>query len=327
MHYYHLHGLFFASDIALPMLSIDQPGHIDVHIKRTPGLPAQQLEHVGVGCQWQPDLFVWYLPSVGRITVEGGHTLYINQATSASDDDMVALLLGPALAALLIQRDRIPFYGNVIAYDDQQAFAVINNGPASKSTFSWHCAQAGCEVIADGLFDIQATAQGIVTTPSVPMLRLWHDACKKLSINIDALKPVRPQLKQYYYPIAACKNERYQLTHVFVLQSTRVNPAEIKIAEGLEAFRLLQNHLYGNTWIKGMGKLGVQFRQLTQMAQQVKCQRLIHESGQYPDQQTLQEIWNVIDAGSRIGLRDDVGCHSGDDPGYKSNHKEAELVG
>ncbi|MDF1759396.1 MAG: hypothetical protein P1U40_02550 [Coxiellaceae bacterium] len=294
-YYYHLHGLLFSSEIALPMPSIATPDHIDVHIKHAPAdQVTAKLEHQGVGCQWQENIFDWYLPTVGRITVKNGDTLYIQQVQSANDDDINCFILGPALAALLIQRNYIPFYGNVIAYDDQHAFALLGNGPCSKSTFSWHCQQAGLSVVSDGIFAVKAGQQQMQVTPGVPVLRLWHDVCKKLELNHEELKPVRAALKQYYYPTEPCQQSQYQLTHAFVLQSTRVNEAEIKITEGLEAFRMLQNHLYGGVWVKGMKKLPAQFQQLTQMAQQVNCQRFVHKSDEYPDQQALQEILRLV---------------------------------
>ncbi|MDF1655419.1 MAG: hypothetical protein P1U34_09930 [Coxiellaceae bacterium] len=318
-YYYHLHGLFFSSEIALPMPAIVKPDHIDVHIKRAPAdQVTPKLEHQGVGCQWQQGIFDWYLPSVGRITVKNGDTLYIQQAQSASDDDISCFILGPALAALLIQRNYIPLFGNVVAYDDQHAFALLGNGPCSKSTFSWHCQQAGLSVISDGTIVAKADQQGVHVYPGVPVVRLWHDVCKKLELNIADLAPVRPKLKQYYYSTTPCPQQQYQLTHAFVLQSTRVNDAEIKIAEGLEAFRLLQNHLYGGVWVKGMKKMQTQFQQLTQMAQQVNCQRLVHKSDEYPEQKMLDEIMHVMGIG--FG-----GCHPALDAGFRGNNTGSRV--
>ncbi len=344
-YYYHLHGLFFSSEIALPMPNIATPDHIDVTIKRAPANQVTpKLEHQGVGCQWQQDIFDWYLPTVGRITVKNGDTLYIQQAQSASDEDIVCFILGHALAALLVQRDYIPLYGNVIAYDDQHAFALLGNGPCSKSTFSWHCQQAGLSVISDGIIAAKADQQNIQVYPGVPTLRLWWDACKKIELDTEQLKPVRSQLKQYYYPTMPCQQSQYQLTHALVLHSTRVNEAEIKITEGLEAFRMLQNHLYGGAWVKGMKKLPAQFQQLTQMAQQVNCQRFVHKSNEYPDQQALQEIRRLIDAdlsdchpavdagsrvnntGSRVGARDDKAVARDDKAVARDDRQEVKVV-
>ncbi|MDF1795676.1 MAG: hypothetical protein P1U63_03970 [Coxiellaceae bacterium] len=301
--FYYLHGLFFSSEIVLPMPSIASPDHIDVTIKRAPvDQVIAKCEHQGVGCQWQENTFDWYLPNVGRITVKNGDTLYIQQAAATTDDDMACFILGPALAALLIQRDCIPLFGNVVAYDDQHAFALLGNGPCSKSTFSWYCQQAGLQVVSDGLIVAKAHQDNIQVSAGVPVLRLWHDVCKTLELDMADLQPVRPALKQYYFPVTPCQQASYELTHAFVLQSTRVNEAEIKVTEGLEAFRLLQNHLYGGVWVKGMKKMPTQFQQLTQMAQQVNCQRLVHKSDDYPDQKTLDEILQVIGVDCVRGL-------------------------
>lgn len=280
MRLYSLFGIQVASEIKLPA-EMAEASEADVVIRRHDLLAAPScptMVHVGVACQWQQQQWSWHLPTIGRIEVAGGDRVDVYAHEHVQDADIACFLMGPALVALLMQRQRIALVGNAIAYDDRHAFALLSASPCGKSSLSYAAQQRDWRCVSDGLVVPPQSASAEVVV-GLRWLPLWRDMCLKFDLSLEQLQQVRRGLEQYSVPINDCSQQSYRLTHVFVLQPSRVKPDEVVLQQGLDTFRLLQRYTAGEPWVQGMGQIAAQFHQLTRWGNGVQAMQLVYRKG------------------------------------------------
>lgn len=295
MYHYQAYGLSFCSDVELPLPAVAEPVSVDVRICRysCAQFPDQPLmQHQGVACQWQQNMWSWCLPRMVRIDVRNGAQVDVYVLNAVADTDLVGFLLMPALTALLIQRSRIALLGNAIAYDEQRAFALLNLAPCGKSSLSWLAQQRGWLTVSDGLIVPQRQGESAIAA-GFNRIVLQRDMCERFEIDVSSLIRVRTGVEQFYVPSEGCAHSGYRLTHVFVLVPSRVKPQQAILQQGLDTFRLLQRYSAGEPWVSGLQQQAAQFHQLTTWGRSVCAMQLVYRKG-IESMELLDQIESVL---------------------------------
>lgn len=112
---------------------------------------------------------------------------------SVGREEISSLLLGSAMAALLIQRGMLVLHGNALAHQGQ-AIVCLGHSGAGKSTLAYALMREGWQLLADDL--VAVTADGQVL-PGIPRIKLWHDAVEAYGLDPDALPRIHRKMRKY----------------------------------------------------------------------------------------------------------------------------------
>lgn len=300
MHHYHVYGLNIASEVALDWPLSANHESTDLMIRIQDGqLPEDKYAHVGVACQWQQGFWYFTLPGLGAIVVRQGQAIDLYPHKSVTAADIGSFIEHPALSAALLQRNQISLYGTAVAYDGQHAFGLLSVVPSGKSSLAYSMSQQGWVVVSDGMVVPYLSDNQSYVKTGPAHLTLWQDSCQRLGIDIDAEKTVRPGIKQYQIATIAAGNTNFKLTHLFVLQSTRIEHDQYVVQQGLNAFRVLQQHCVGEPWLKGMGVHKDAFVQMTALANSVSVHRVLTQK-QDRGERMLAQIRSVLECSQEI---------------------------
>lgn len=188
---YLAYGLYIGSELPLPELPECQQQQVDVVI-RVGNVPtpvwAESLEELRYTIQ--SDVVFFYWESAGIVAVRGGHEIVVQPLSGASEQHVRLLLLGPAFAALLRQRDVLMLHGSGVAVNGN-AVAFMGASGYGKSTMAAALHQRGYDLVADDEIAIRFQEEGqVLVLPAYPQLKLWPDALASLGESPDSLPRV-----------------------------------------------------------------------------------------------------------------------------------------
>ncbi len=280
--YYAMHGTIIESDIYLPLQELPGRPKFDISITQPKHTPIfNTLKHQGVGCQWQVGVWHMNIPSVADFVCHNGSHITVYANAHTDNDDLTCFIVGPVLNALFIQRSQLLLQGRTIAYDDQHAFALLCNDPNETAGISYESQNVSWTPLNDEvLLPIITSDSKVAVNAGPPWIKLWKKNCHQYDLNTSNLCRVRSHTNCFYVPVKKPTSEHYTLTHIFELAPRRITPADSHIQQGLSAFRLLQRHVIGSPWLKGMHQQANNFRLLTQLANLVPITRLQYRKGQ-----------------------------------------------
>jgi len=120
---------------------------------------------------------------LGRYLIRAGREIRLTRPEDASDDELRAWLLGPALATLLHQRGALPLHASAVVVD-RKCVAFVGPCGAGKSTICAFLAQRGYAVASD---DVLAISRGPSGMPQAgagsSSVRLMADSLAALGAN------------------------------------------------------------------------------------------------------------------------------------------------
>ena len=218
--------------------------------------------------KFSPNDFRLYVEGVGKFRILNGEFIFWEKLNNnVSNEDITAFLLGSALGALLIQRKILVFHGNALVKGNK-AIVCIGHSGNGKSTIAYSLLKNGWKLIAD---DLVALSKDGYLLPGIPSIKLWDDAVREFSLDINTLRPVRKGMKKYLY--IPNKDEiatKKQKLNAFCL--LRENPMKgdfknktlnsIIINDKKRIFLILRNHCYKPRFIRGLGEEGNFFLEL-----------------------------------------------------------------
>lgn len=274
---YRCYGLTFASDLALPELTVAGPrahaAAADVAI-RLAEIPAEGLPD---GRQlgpflWTADDRLWlHVPGVARYLVSGGDTITVAPEAGVDEDSVRVFLLGAGLGALLVQRGYLVLHGNAVSFGDRCLVCVGASG-SGKSTLAAALMRRGHRILADDVVPVDAECRVL---PGFPRLKLWHDAAERLEIETGGLRPIRPHLEKYNYPV----RERYAgdplpVRWVYVLGSHHRPELQSEVITGMDRFRPLRDNTYRVRYMEGMALKAEHLRLCGVLAGRIRLTRV-----------------------------------------------------
>ncbi len=243
-----------------------------------------------VGYQAKPGEFWLNVPKVARYHVTQGNQITIEPENGSDEDSVRVFLLGSCFGALLMQRGLFLLHGNAIQIG-KQAITFVGRSGAGKSTTSAIFKNRGYKILADDVCAINEKGEVI---PSFPQVKLWADAAKKMAIETDGLRKIRPQVEKFALPLNL--EQEYQgntlpLSVVYVLGTHNEDKIEIKPVSGAEKFNPLRFQTYRLPYIEGFDQAKRHKLQCIKLASQVDLARVTRPNHKY----TFKEIAELIE--------------------------------
>jgi hypothetical protein len=203
-----------------------------------------------------------------RVT-SGEHIAWHREHQGVTDQDLSTFLLGPPVAALLIQRGMVVLHGNALEKGGL-AVACMGHSGAGKSTLAYALMQQGWRLLADDLVTI--TPDGLVL-PGIPRIKLWHDAAKGFGLDPTQLTPVRQGMHKYLLmgDTLDRATEPVPLQALYLIQQRHSDipdsvPSSVtRITSQKVATVQLRNQVYRPRFVRGLGQEGPNFMALARL--------------------------------------------------------------
>ena len=248
---YVAYGLQWASSFALPFATSSAPAKVpDVTVRL--GRTRQRLPRHGGGrtphaFDAAPGAALLRVAEVARYFITP--TEIVVDPQGGNDDDIVAFLVGPALAALLQMRGVITLHAAAVEMNES-AVLLLGTSGAGKSTLAFALGQRGHALLADDVTGLAAAADGALALPAFPAFRLWHDILRAEGRQV----PVRQHLAQYWKPATRFATVPRRVGAVFVLDSHNQNVLEFERLSPSRAFHAVWQHTYRKRLMDALGQ-------------------------------------------------------------------------
>lgn len=273
IHPYFLYGLHVASDLSLPELPIAKMGQPDVFFRRAgvAGSAPEYCKPLGPFHAAVPGELWLQVPEIARFLVLNGREVRFDPLPGADEADLRTFLLGPCLAALLMQRGLLVLRGCAVRIGD--GCAVVLGEPASgKSILAAVLAKRGHAVLSDDMVVFDGENRVL---PGVPCIKLWSDAIGKLGLDITTLQRTRPCLEKFYWPVESSLRDGPLPAHsVYLLRTSGKNCLYLDNVHGMERFACLLEYVYRQSYLEATGARSSYLRQCAGLAGSVEMKIL-----------------------------------------------------
>jgi hypothetical protein len=278
-HYYSLHGLGIASDLALPELAPAAIGAaIDVEVFAGEVAPA--LDHPsGTGPMWQAARgdFLFEVADVARYRVRDARTITVQAFDSASRQpgDVRLYLLGTAMGALLHQRGLLALHASAVA-TPSGTWAFTGHSGAGKSTLAaWLQRREGWPVLSDDVVVVDASGPLPRLQAGPPRLKLWRDALESLAIGPDGLARDLMRFDKFHLVTPPTDVAATPCCRALVLLEATAGdePAELLPMRGREALAAVMSAVYRPELATHLRAPGELFMQCAQLASRIRVFR------------------------------------------------------
>ena len=243
-------GLQWRSSINLPFAvspSFPKAPDLTVRLGETPeGLPG--------AAGGTPHLFE-AAPGAALLRVAGVARYFVTprevviDPQGGNEEDFVAFLVGPVLAALLQMRGLLSLHAASVEMD-AGAVLLLGGSGAGKSALAAMLVQRGHALLADDLTALAPAADGVLALPAFPRLRLWRDALR----SADRRQRVRRNLEQYWKPATRFAAAPRPVRAAFVLESHNRPDFDIEPVPPSRAFWTLWEHTYRKRLLDALGQ-------------------------------------------------------------------------
>lgn len=250
--YYRCYGLDIVCDFELPeLLPVAAPVRVDVRI----GLGAVGRDGLSHGQQlgqrlWAGGGALWlHIPGVARFLISGGGEIRIDPEVGADEDSIRLYLLGSAFGALLFQRGLLVLHGNAVRIGDGCMVCLGHSG-TGKSTLAAAFMRRGYPILAD---DVVPVNDDCMALPGFPRIKLWQDAAERMSIGVDGLRRIRPDMEKFNLPaFDAFSPQPLAVKWVYVLERHNQGDVLLEPVQGMERFRLLHQNTYRVRFLRAL---------------------------------------------------------------------------
>ena len=165
-------GLGIRSKLDLPeLMPAEREPDVSIELGRVDGIELPSNRPIEIRARAGEALLAW--KDVGKLAIRAGKQIVVE----ANDDADAAMLrrfvVGPALAALLVQRGLLVLHASAVAVGDG-AVAFLGMAGQGKSTMASAMYEHGHAVVSDDVVPVLRDGDRCVTLPGFPQLKLWQ---------------------------------------------------------------------------------------------------------------------------------------------------------
>lgn len=299
---YKAYGLTIRSDLGLPALPQADASKSDIEILAS---------HIGANAggrtkfrNWEaePGRYLGHFHGIGRFLVTGGNRIEYDRDSSADDSQVASILLGSALAAVLMQRQLIPLHCCSVL-TETGAVLVIGRSGAGKSTLLGGLMSLGLPMMADDVTALDIDANGTpVAIPAFPASRLWLDSLTRLGHDSAGLDQVRTDMEKFYLPVDAFHAHPAPVRAIVHLVPTSSGPATIEPIEPAMRLETLSTFIFRKNFIDGLDLRRFAFDRVARTVNQTTMLRARRPSGPVDPTDMARSILENVEAAEKSSL-------------------------
>lgn len=271
---YTAFGLGIRSALPLPeLLASNGAPDVVVRLGRVGHMPPVVADG---GCSFwaSPEEARLFYENVGAFRVMGGREIVVDPAPEVDERILRLIVLGPAMATLLHQREFLVLHANSVAVNGG-AVAFLGKPGQGKSTLSAALYARSHGLVADDVTAIHIGTGHSVVYPGFPQIKLCPDAAVSMGDDPETLPLISPRLnKRARRATRRFPQEPLPLKRIYLLED---GPhMEIEPLRPQEAIMALVIHSYPLVafLLKPTGTAPAHLRQCTELAGCVPICRL-----------------------------------------------------
>lgn len=271
MYHYWGFGLAIKSEIEFPeLLPFDfEEEDLKICIGKTPErlYGDEVVEKVRVSIS--PAEYLLKVMNIAHYYVANGNEIVIDPLPGADEKSIRLFLLSNAIAAILHQRNMIPFHASAVCCGDGIALICGPSG-AGKSTTATALQQKGYKIFSDDVCVLKYSGdeRQMLALPSYPMIKLWKDSFAKTGLAMaEEQDKIRPKLEKYarWYHSEFSIDPK-PIKHIFILAPSReATELKIKKITSFESFMELQKNTYRSGQTFTMKKRDIHFAAISRL--------------------------------------------------------------
>jgi hypothetical protein len=271
---YTAYGLGIDSFLPLPeLISAEQKADVVFRLGKVNG---SKLDTVDEAHRFKADSneAYYFMEGVGSFLARGGQEIIIDPEANTDERALRLCLLGPVLAIILHQRQRLVLHASAVAVDGG-AIVFLGGQGWGKSTLAAALHVRGYEMLADDVTAIQMDSDVPKVLPGFPQLKLWPDAVTALGDSPETLPLLHPDFaKRAFRVTSGFSREPLPLKRIYVLAMGE--RLEIESLRSQEALVELIRHSYaarfGNHLLRATG-IATHFKQCARLVQNARLHR------------------------------------------------------
>jgi hypothetical protein len=216
----------------------------------------------------------YFMEGVGSFLARKGQEIIVDPRMDADERVVRLCLLGPVLALILHQRQRLVLHASAIAAGDK-AIVFLGGQGWGKSTLAAALHVRGYRMLADDVTAVQMDSDCPKVLPGFPQFKLWPDAVTALGDSPEGLPLVHPDFaKRAFRATSVFSRCSLPLKRIYVLG--RGEYVEIEPLSPREALLELIRHSYaarfGNHLLQATG-IAKHFKQCVGLVQNARLYR------------------------------------------------------
>lgn len=264
MYHYWGYGLHIASEIEFPELlpfEFDTP-EVTIRLGKTPeALTGENVVHK-VRVSMSPDEYLLKFMNTANYYVANGTDIIVEPLPGAEQKTLRLFLLSNAMAAVLHQRDQIPFHASGVHYKDGVVLFCGESG-AGKSTLATALSLEGYPLFTDDVCVLKSGEQNqMMAVASYPMAKLWVDSFDKTGLEklpeSERVRDSLPKYRRFFHNTFSI--EALPIKSVFFLErKNQARKTEVKPLTDTNAFKAIQKNTYRSLQMNAMQKRALHF--------------------------------------------------------------------
>ncbi|WP_367914581.1 hypothetical protein [Leadbetterella sp. DM7] len=238
---------------------------VRVHVGEVPGELENPPLEVKPFTVFNEREFLYSVPEVGRYYVRDGETVII-QPVSRDWNTVLLFFYSNAMAAVLFQRDIIPFHVSGVFIEPGRVLLFAAPSRTGKSTTAVMLEQKGYPVFTDDTAVLTLENGKCYACASYPMMRLWESTIEQQTVwNEQEKRRLRSDIELNKYGFHFHNRftvERVEVAGVVFLEEQGTEVVIDRIRPTL-FMQLFGNNIYRPQWLLGMKKQVLQFKTLS----------------------------------------------------------------
>lgn len=226
----------------------------------------------GVYSQALENLLLIVVPGVARYLVSNGDTIEVAAAPGADEGAVATFLYGSARSALIHQRGELPLHAaTLMPPHGEFAVALCGSSGAGKSTLAAELSRRAWILLADDTTPVTWNGAEPIAWPGHGHIKLWRDACERISIDTSQLKHARKGMEKFILPAPAHSNPVPLFGVVELVFGKAPRLGELS---GIDKVNALSRNTFRPRQIRPLGRLADHMRIVTRIAGVVRAFQL-----------------------------------------------------
>ena len=269
---YKVFGLTGESEIELPAfykLIENSPAQFSIQV--TNHLPEFKypILHSESFCRMNENEFEYRVEGIANYFVKDGRCIMI-QPLGEDWSSILLYLYSNCMAALLIQRDLIPFHVSGIIDPIGGVWLFAAPSGVGKSTIAIKLKERGFDIFTDDTALIFMKGGNCMAIPSYPMIKVWKSSLENQSVfSENEAAQIRADVEKFgIFYHNDFKDEPKKINGIIFIEE-KGDDVLIEQISGIQGMQRLRDNVYRGEWVTRMRKDKSQFQLLSAIAKSV----------------------------------------------------------